>query len=121
MGDVYKFGCEHCGYKTKELQVGFGMMGPEYDWSAAPCYKCKTIRTFNIAQDEVRCKRCKTELELYDFYGKKSDDHEDSPSPERQPLENSKIKEMGWYENVDFPCPKCRKPMLRIAFFGNWD
>mgnify|MGYP001552515202 CR=1 FL=1 len=78
MGDVYKFGCEHCGYKTKELQVGFGMMGPEYDWSAAPCYKCKTIRTFNIAQEEVRCKRCKTELELYDFYGEKSKDQEDS-------------------------------------------
>ena len=48
MGDVYKFGCEYCGYKTKELHIGVGMMGPEYDWSAAPCYKCKTIRTFNI-------------------------------------------------------------------------
>ena len=78
MGDVYKFGCEHCGYKTKELQVGFGMMGPEYDWSAAPCFKCNTVKTINVAQEEVRCKRCKTELELYDFYGEKSKDLEDS-------------------------------------------
>jgi hypothetical protein len=78
MGDIYKFGCEYCGFKTKELHIGVGMMGPEYDWSAAPCFKCKTVKTINVAQEEVRCKRCKTELELYDFYGEKSKDLEDS-------------------------------------------
>ena len=51
MGDIYKFGCEYCGYKTKELHIGVGMMGPEYDWSAAPCFKCKTVKTINIAQE----------------------------------------------------------------------
>jgi hypothetical protein len=78
MGDIYKFGCEYCGYKTKDLHIGVGMMGPEYDWSAAPCFKCNTVKTINVAQEEVRCKRCKTELELYDFYGEKSKDLEDS-------------------------------------------
>ena len=38
MGNIYKFGCEYCGYKTKELNIDVGMMGPEYDWTAAPCY-----------------------------------------------------------------------------------
>ena len=78
MGEIYKFGCEYCGYKTKDLHIGMGMMGPEYDWSAAPCFKCNTVKTINVAQEEVRCKRCKTELELYDFYGEKSKDLEDS-------------------------------------------
>ena len=116
MGDIYKFGCEYCGYKTKELHIGVGMMGPEYDWSAAPCYKCKTVKTFNIAQEKVRCKRCKSELELYDFYG---DTIEGIVSiKEKDVLEDSKIDEIGWYENVDFPCPKCKKPMMRIGVFG---
>ena len=120
MGDVYKFGCEYCGYKTKELHIGVGMMGPEYDWSAAPCYKCKTIRTFNIAQEEVRCKRCKTELELYDFYGDTTI-HDDEVKLEKKLIKDSEIVEFGWYENVDFPCPKCKKPMMRIGVMGCWD
>ena len=119
MGDIYKFGCEYCGYKTKELHIGVGMMGPEYDWSAAPCFKCKTVKTINIAQEEVRCKRCKSKLELYDFY---RDTKEGNDSiKEKELLEDSKIDEFGWYENVDFPCPKCKKPMMRIGVFGCWD
>ena len=119
MGDIYKFGCEYCGYKTKELDIGVGMMGPEYDWSAAPCFKCKTVKIINVAQEEVRCKRCKSELELYDFYG---DTIEGNVSiKEKDLLEDSKIDEIGWYENVDFPCPKCKKPMMRIGVFGCWD
>ncbi len=119
MGDIYKFGCEYCGYKTKELHIGLGMMGPEYDWSAAPCYKCKTVKTINIAQEELQCKRCKSELELYDFHG---DTIEGNDSiKEKNLLEDSKIDEFGWYENVDFPCPKCKKPMMRIGVIGCWD
>ena len=119
MGDIYKFGCEYCGYKTKELHIGVGMMSPEYDWSAAPCYKCKTVKTINVAQEEVRCKRCKSELELYDFYG---DTIEENDSfREKELLEDSKINELGWYEKVDFSCPKCKKPMMRIGIIGIWD
>ena len=119
MGDIYKFGCEYCGYKTKKLHIGVGMMGPEYDWSAAPCFKCKTVKTINVAQEEVRCKRCKSELELYDFYGYTIE--ENDSIKEKDLLEDSKIDEIGWYENVDFPCPKCKKPMMRIGVFGCWD
>ena len=119
MGEIYKFGCEYCGYKTKDLHIGMGMMGPEYDWSAAPCFKCRTVKTINVAQEELQCKRCKSELELYDFHG---DTIEGNDSiKEKNLLEDSKIDEFGWYENVDFPCPKCKKPMMRIGVIGCWD
>ena len=119
MGEIYKFGCEYCGYKTKDLHIGMGMMGPEYDWSAAPCFKCRTVKTINVAQEELQCKRCKSELELYDFHG---DTIEGNDSiKEKNLLEDSKIDEFGWYENVDFPCPKCKKPMMRIGVFGCLD
>ena len=73
----------------------------------------------NVAQEELQCKRCKSELELYDFHG---DTIEGNDSiKERNLLEDSKIDEFGWYENVDFPCPKCKKPMMRIGVFGCWD
>ena len=121
MGDIYKFGCENCGYKSKELHIGLGMMGPEYDLSAAPCFKCKTIRTFNIVKEEVRCKRCKSELELYDFYGENVDNEDEPTSKEEKLIEDSEFVEFGWYENVDFPCPKCKNPMMRIGVMGIWD
>ena len=31
------------------------------------------------------------------------------------------IDEFGWYENVDFPCPKCKNPMMLIGGIGCWD
>ena len=53
MGEMYKFSCEYCGYKTKELHIGFGMMGPEYI-SQLLLVINKTVKTINAAQEEVR-------------------------------------------------------------------
>jgi hypothetical protein len=49
-------------------------------------------------------------------------DNEDEPtSKEEKLIEDSKFVEFGWYENVDFPCPKCKNPMMRIGVMGIWD
>lgn len=101
MGDLYHLHCEKCGFKKHEITIGIGMAGLEFDYVAAPCYKCKKIRIFNRMEEEIRCKRCRTELTSYKF--NKSDyEHEDIP------------------EKWSIPCPACHSDLF-VAGLGFWD
>lgn len=101
MGDMYHVHCRNCGFKKDEIFLGVGMAGPEFEYVAAPCFKCKKIRTFNKVEENVRCKKCKTALIPYEFF-RTDFDSEDNP-----PLHK-------------LPCPSCKND-LSVVGFGHWD
>ena len=67
MGSTYSVECSKCSFKRKSLSDGFGMAGFQYNMVCAPCFKCKLVRSINIASEELRCKKCDRELDPYVF------------------------------------------------------
>ena len=91
MGTSYQISCRECGYDRGSVMEGFGMMGEEYEYVITPCYKCGVIKRINVKKDELVCKRCKSELESFD------------------------------YDKDTHDCPKCGKPTLDVWWSGMWD
>ena len=97
MGGIIRSVCK-CGYDTKDLFVGCGMVGPEYVYVLSHCKKCKEISVINdMKPPPHNCKNCKENISVIDL----PDD-------------------VG-YEVLSIPCPKCEEHYLKFQETGLWD
>lgn len=81
--------------------VGSGMMNPNSNIIPVPCYSCKRLTKIDLKNKELKCSRCKKEVEPFDPF---LSDNEDT-----------------FIEEMRFKCPKCGEEKLQFRNVGLWD
>jgi len=118
MGTICSAECK-CGYKTKELFLGGGMMNFETECSFPYyCQECNKLFIGNIYNKKVTCSECNsTDVVAYN---------------KKEMISPFDTDIMVISETISFPdnlsltnreyfCPKCQEYHLKFSFTGMWD
>ena len=81
--------------------VGSGMMNPNSNIVPVPCYSCERLTKIDVNNQELKCSRCKKDVELFEPF-----------------LSDNKDVVI---EEMKFKCPKCGEEKLEFIDVGLWD
>lgn len=121
MGELYKAECS-CGFKSRDLWVGCGMMDTDACGLPVACPQCHDIWVEDWKSGKRTCRKCKVAL----YYL-----HEDGSFAPADVLARFKVR-VPWglddteedieeIPDVRYRCPQCGKLEMTLVFEGCWD
>jgi len=121
MGEIFKAECP-CGFKSRDLFVGCGMMDSHHCNVPLACPDCHVVWVEDLRSEKRTCRKCKTML----YYL-----HEDGSFIPTDVLRRLKVnfpwdldcteEDVKSLPEVCYRCPKCGKMEMRLVHYGCWD
>ncbi|MBU4200307.1 MAG: hypothetical protein KKE37_08610 [Verrucomicrobia bacterium] len=121
MGEIFKAECP-CGFKSRDLYVGRGMMNAHPYGVPVACPQCHIVWVTYSRSHRRTCRKCKATL----YYL-----HEDGNFVPADVLKRFKVdfpwdwdcteEEVESFPEVRYRCPKCGKIEMQLVEAGCWD
>lgn len=114
MGSMIQAKCV-CGYSSKSIFQGSGMIETIKDMEPAYCKKCRKLIVLNYNEVKPRCSKCHSEVKFYN-------DPALQNSSANQTKENHNIQRGDFFLiEGDYLCPHCGEMKMKFYDVVNWD
>jgi len=114
MGTMLQARCK-CGYSSKEIFQGSGMIETQKDMEPAYCKQCSHLIVLNYLDPTPLCPHCHSEVKFYN-------DHSLQKTLATNNADDNSIQ---WSDfslpDLEYLCPRCGKMTMKFYVVGNWD